>query len=746
MSIPTGRRVRGLKLASTSLTTHVVSKIGICEGSFVQVLPNQGETGGLHPDLVCLFGILGQSACPEVPYNVVRPFLVVCLACFDSIASGGFCDGMVGLHMYRQQYGFFDREGGSYACKGTRSLETDRVRVRSNTDMMVSYSASLLEAGNPSRMACPRCSPVGDCSRSPTPDPDDREAPSTRKVHHSFSLGSLRWIGLREYSSTKSAITWPFMDSLGAGQLTRPPGGLGSRGEAYGRHFKELRPLAPSLNTGFYVYQCFVDVIDRERTAQDGRLHETVFNFFKSALTVSIHPFAPAFRISKKKGRSSSLKQAIKRPSATSLPVRRWRLHVPGLFKCQEGTDIRKGGMHRPGWSLLLVLSGSIGERLTGCHIGRFAHPCHVRPKMTLKGDKSCTTKNCTLRVTGPAWTDSTMSPKEVVDDPLNPDRIRPEFSRPVRLCPMWLTTDAYTRLVELPGSTRMRLTSKSPIFRDRMRASWCGCSIRWGLLVGKRLSHLWGEGPLVIPGRMELTRSRTDAARNNFCSFVWSHTPRQMGSRPPEVGHALIIGRSFSYDMERGVRAAFRRLSPSAFDQTALAGPEVWHFFPRHFWMLSGNQDLLGGCSVLMFAYVERSISIVPRRPLIALVAYIESHELSIMHDMIEGVAGPIVCGEFGHEESPWGLVMNDMRAERRGEHVVQPFADGANGWLIWEVSPSLSCTRCESELSSWGARCMGVCGSCGLTLHASGMAPAVPGYIDSGSGLEFATWPLER
>ena len=39
-----------------------------------------------------------------------------------------------------------------------------------------------------------------------------------------------------------------------------------------------------------------------------------------------------------------------------------------------------------------------------------------------------------------------------------------------------------------------------------------------------------------------------------------------------------------------------------------------------------------------------------------------------------------------------------------------------------------------------------MGVGGSCGLTLYASGMAPAVPGYIDSGSGLEFANWPFER
>ena len=92
---------------------------------------------------------------------------------------------------------------------------TDRARARFNPDKMASYSASLLEAGKPSRMACSRCSPVGDYSRSPTPDPDDREAPSTRKVHHSFSVDSCRWLGFREYSSTKSTITWPFMDNLG---------------------------------------------------------------------------------------------------------------------------------------------------------------------------------------------------------------------------------------------------------------------------------------------------------------------------------------------------------------------------------------------------------------------------------------------------------------------------------------------------------------------------------------------------
>ena len=47
----------------------------------------------------------------------------------------------------------------------------------------------------------------------------------------------------------------------------------------------------------------------------------------------------------------------------------------------------------------------------------------------------------------------------------------------------------------------------------------------------------------------------------------------------------------------------------------------------------------------------------------------------------------------------------------------------------------------RVESELSSWGDWCMGMGLSCGRILHVS----AVPGYIDSGSGLEFAPWPLE-
>ncbi|KAL6319765.1 hypothetical protein AAG906_036823 [Vitis piasezkii] len=65
------------------------------------------------------------------------------------------------------------------------------------------------------RMACSNCSLVEDCSSSPTPDPDDREAPSTCKVHHSVLSNSPPRAGCWGDSTTKSAITCPFMDNLG---------------------------------------------------------------------------------------------------------------------------------------------------------------------------------------------------------------------------------------------------------------------------------------------------------------------------------------------------------------------------------------------------------------------------------------------------------------------------------------------------------------------------------------------------
>ena len=140
---------------------------------------------------------------------------------------------------------------------------------------------------------------------------------------------------------------------------------------------------------------------------------------------------------------------------------------------------------------------------------------------MALKGDRSSTTENCTLRMTGPTWTGSTTSPMEVVATPLNPDRIRPRFSRLEGSSPICLITDACKRSVELPGSTRIRLASKSPIPRDRIRASRCGCNIRVGSTKGKMIvSSIGWALPPVNPSRMELIRSHTDVAHSSFCLF----------------------------------------------------------------------------------------------------------------------------------------------------------------------------------------------------------------------------------
>lgn len=91
---------------------------------------------------------------------------------------------------------------------------------------------------------------------------------------------------------------------------------------------------------------------------------------------------------------------------------------------------------------------------------------------MALKGDKSSTRDNCTLRVTELAWIGNMMSPRDVVEAPLNPDSIHPGFSRPEGINPICLITDTCKRFVELPRSTKILLTSKFPIPNIKMRAS----------------------------------------------------------------------------------------------------------------------------------------------------------------------------------------------------------------------------------------------------------------------------------
>lgn len=59
--------------------------------------------------------------------------------------------------------------------------------------------------------------------------------------------------------------------------------------------------------------------------------------------------------------------------------------------------------------------------------------------------------------------------------------------------------------------------------------------------------------------------------------------------------------------------------------------------------------------------------------------IPYIEGHELAVVHDVVKWITGSIIYRKFGHNEPSWGLVVDDTRIERRGEHVIQLPANGA-------------------------------------------------------------------
>ncbi|RVX16867.1 hypothetical protein CK203_003319 [Vitis vinifera] len=201
------------------------------------------------------------------------------LVCLNGVASGIFCDRGIGLYMignrmaslmggkqlYRPKASaplsarlIFSIVHSVNCCKlrvaVDRSLETDSARARSNPDRMASYSASLLDAENPSRMACSRCSPVGDCNKSPTPEPDEREAPSTRRVHHSCSL--IRGAAFAQLNLVCRMLRRGWSVSTITGWLE-------NRGGAFEQHFEELRLLAPFLNTWFLHLPMPADIVDR---------------------------------------------------------------------------------------------------------------------------------------------------------------------------------------------------------------------------------------------------------------------------------------------------------------------------------------------------------------------------------------------------------------------------------------------------------------------------------------------------
>ena len=94
------------------------------------------------------------------------------------------------------------------------SLDAESASVRFNPDMMASYSVSLLDAENSSRMACSNCSLVDDHKKRPTPDPEDRQAPLTYRVYHPSLPGFLCQEGCWGTSAMKSTMTCHLIDNL----------------------------------------------------------------------------------------------------------------------------------------------------------------------------------------------------------------------------------------------------------------------------------------------------------------------------------------------------------------------------------------------------------------------------------------------------------------------------------------------------------------------------------------------------
>ena len=95
------------------------------------------------------------------------------------------------------------------------NLAIDKVRARLNPARIASYSASLLEAGNPSQIVCFSYSLVSDCKRRPIPDPETLDAPSTWSVHHPSLREFASWDGFWGTLAIKSDMTYPFIASLG---------------------------------------------------------------------------------------------------------------------------------------------------------------------------------------------------------------------------------------------------------------------------------------------------------------------------------------------------------------------------------------------------------------------------------------------------------------------------------------------------------------------------------------------------
>ena len=67
--------------------------------------------------------------------------------------------------------------------------------------------------------------------------------------------------------------------------------------------------------------------------------------------------------------------------------------------------------------------------------------------------------------------------------------------------------------------------------------------------------------------------------------------------------------------------------------------------------------------------------------------------YEFPIVHDMIERITCFVICREFLYHEPSWGLVVDDVRVKRRGEHVIQLSADKARRTSICQSPCLLLC-----------------------------------------------------
>ena len=93
-----------------------------------------------------------------------------------------------------------------------RSMSADRVAASSSSARMASYSDSLLEAPNSSRIDCSILSPDGVLNCKPMPASISLDAPSMLSIHQSELSGCASDWGS---STMKYASICPFFESLG---------------------------------------------------------------------------------------------------------------------------------------------------------------------------------------------------------------------------------------------------------------------------------------------------------------------------------------------------------------------------------------------------------------------------------------------------------------------------------------------------------------------------------------------------